>query len=134
MEESVSDLFAGLEFAYRKETPGFVRNVLREWGLEYTNDTGELFEQTFIVSANGSLMVGEVSLTAQSAITANLLADVGNQVNICRKLGRCDTSGKELLFNVPVPATTPDLPGEDNNLVINNNSKVPVEVRVRIEN
>lgn len=130
--DAIMDLFAELEFANRKETPAYLRNILREYGMQYRNQTGEATEETIKVPANGKFIYEAVTLGEETKATLTLLSNQTG-VKACRnKADGCVANGLELVFNTPAEVSLANLIGEDDVLVISNSSASEVEVKVKV--
>jgi len=108
----------------RGEIPTSVRNLLQEWGIEYSNGTGDVFEQILTVPANGNFVRTDIVLNENSEVTATLLSDKSNTVFMFRNTAGCLTEGITLDFNLAIPITYAELAGMDDNLVFSNNSPI----------
>ncbi len=131
--DAIMDLFAELEFANRKETAAYLRNILREYGMQFRNQTGEATEESVKVPANGKLIYEAVTLGEETIATLTLTTNSGNGLKVCRKRADgCVVNGLDLIFNTPLEVSLANLIGEDDVLVFSNVTGGEAEVKVKV--
>lgn len=132
MVAAIMDLYDELEFANRKQSPGYIRNILREYGMQFRNDVDEATVLDITVEPGSNYVVNEVALGDNTVVEATVLTE-GGSVTMCRNVATgCEVSGIALIYNEKVTATSAELVGIDANVVFTNLSATPVQVRVRI--
>lgn len=133
MRDAIMDLYDELEFAKRKNKPGYIRNLLRGYGMQYRTVTTYAFKKTIPLAAGETLTISEFALTKTHRISIKLKTKGKGSVLICREAGGCTPENALVLKKgKALQLTLKELPGKGDFLVMMNGGVEGVVVDVKV--
>lgn len=123
------DIYDEIGFYYRKLADPARRQKEREFGVPYTNDPGEVYEEDVTVPVDGFVVVEGVDLEDTNQVTLTILQ--GDTVKFCRNNAAC-VEGTSLTPDAPVQIAAGDILGQGDNLALTSGGTVVTVVRVKV--
>lgn len=133
MAEAYMDLIDELKFANRKLSFAAIRSILREYGMEFRNDTGESTQLEIDLEAGAAVAVTEAPVTDLSQIFLTLMQ--GSDGTVSAKMEGSSVAGIVLSETGVEIATNRASLGDLNStdiIKLANNGTTQAKVRVRV--
>lgn len=122
-------LFDELVFNNPDMTEAEIRSLCKGWGLPYTTNPGEVYEEEVEVPAEGFVQVDGIDLADTDQVTLTILQ--GGAIKVCRNSGTC-ADALSLTPDAPLQVKASEIPGGGANLGLLSGSDAATTVRVKV--
>lgn len=129
--EVMRKLYMDIEYFYNEQSPEYINDVLREWGMEFYNGPGESTTVTVTVEGGATLVVNELLLGPDNKLTVTVKTP-DTKANLCKDPAGC-LSGKQVQYGEAQVISAADLTGPGDQLVITNLGTMAMELEITVE-